>query len=112
MAGDNVAMLWQALEDPPLPDQMRSWSQTRTCGRRWYILRGILLVTLFVSVMLLAAKVLVFCLAGKDLGSSAGIEILVLGPALGWLIFRDQWTANEKIYAENDGTTGGRANQS
>jgi hypothetical protein len=96
-------MLWpQTLDDPPLPVQLRFWARARSLGRRRYVCLGILVVTFVILVMWVTAKIVAFWPFGKELDFST-FEILALGPILGWLIVRDQWTKNEQIYAKNTG---------
>jgi hypothetical protein len=107
VAWDNGVMIWQTLDDPPVPDQLRSWAQARTGGRRWYIWRGTVLFTLLWSALCLAAQVLASWTLGKEYDFSAGIEIFPLGPFVSWLCLREQWTKNEKVYAKNGGPSVG-----
>jgi hypothetical protein len=92
-------MFFHEMDDPPDVTQLKCWAQTRTSGRYWYVVRGIMVMAPVSIVLWLAAKAVAFLLFGREFDLWAGIELLPLGPAIGWLKSRELWVKNEQIFA-------------
>src|SRR5262245_24422816 len=98
--GRRVIMVWQTLNDPPLPGELQSWAKAREVGRQWYIWRGVLTVTIAGLVLLFAVATVWFFVGGFDF--TIVILIPIVYPVAGWVILRHNWAKNESIYAKSD----------
>jgi hypothetical protein len=88
---------WEELDEPPTPEQVEFWSRVRAQGRRRYIGRRVLRVSLLWLAIWLLSAVIATWGFGKTIGSLS-YALLPVGPVVGWMIFRERWRKNEQRF--------------